>query len=312
MKLCDEMIRRAIITGPTGAIGIALIEELIKNDIAVTAVCHCDSKRIRRIPSHTNVKVVQCNLDEILSLAPILDHDYDICYHFAWTGTIGESRNNIDVQQKNIQYTLDVVELAGILGCKRFIGAGSQAEYGRTENKLNSLIPTFPENGYGIAKLCAGQLSRIKCEQLGMDHIWTRVLSVYGPCDSEKTLISSLICQLLNNEVPKCTKGEQIWDYIYSKDAARAFWLLGTRGVSGRIYCIGSGEGKELSTYIKEVRDNINPKLEIAFGDIPYGQKQVMHLQADISELCSDTGFIPHYDFSSGIQETIEWIRESK
>ena len=55
------------------------------------------------------------------------------------------------------------------LGCYKFIGAGSQAEYGRVEGKLTALTLTFPENGYGIAKLCAGQMSRILCEQKNMN-----------------------------------------------------------------------------------------------------------------------------------------------
>ncbi len=59
-----------------------------------------------------------------------------------------------------------------------FIGAGSQAEYGRVEGKLNSQVPAFPENGYGMAKLCAGQMTRIQCESWESD-IWTRILSVY-------------------------------------------------------------------------------------------------------------------------------------
>ena len=56
---------------------------------------------------------------------------------------------------------MDAVNLAHRLGCEFFIGAGSQAEYGRVEGKLNAQVPTNPENGYGMAKLCAGQMSRV-------------------------------------------------------------------------------------------------------------------------------------------------------
>lgn len=301
-------MKNVLITGPTGAIGIALIQTLIENNIKVTAVCHRGSDRISRIPVSENVRVVECNLDEIRTLPEMLDEQYDIFYHFAWACTIGDSRNNIDAQLKNIQYTIDAVEAAKELGCKRFIGAGSQAEYGRYNGKLNATVPTFPENGYGIAKLCAGQLSRIRCEQLGMEHIWTRILSVYGPYDGEKTMIISIIRQLLNGQKPSCTKGEQIWDYIYSKDAAMALYLLGEKGKHGKIYCIGSGAEIPLGDYIREIRDIIDPQLAIGFGDVPYSSGQVMHLSADISELTSDTGFCPQVSFRQGIQETIDWV----
>ena len=77
--------------------------------------------------------------------------------------------------------------------CQVFIGAGSQAEYGRVEGVLTAQTPCFPENGYGMAKLCAGQMSRVECQTLGMAHIWTRILSVYGPHDGPATMILSLI-----------------------------------------------------------------------------------------------------------------------
>lgn len=304
-------MKKVIISGPTGAIGIALIQKLIEQDVHVAAVCHCGSKRIARIPVSDKVKVIECNLENLKSLPDILERDFDVFYHFGWACTVGDSRNNIDAQIKNIQYTLDAVEVARELGCRCFIGAGSQAEYGRYEGKLNSTVPTFPENGYGMAKLCAGQMSRIRCEQLGMEHIWTRILSVYGPYDGDNTMIISIIKKLLQGQKPSCTKGEQMWDYLYAKDAANAFYLLGEKGKSGKTYCLGSGVCISLAEYIEEIRKNVNPSLEVGFGDIPYGEKQVMYLCADITDLKNDIGFEPKYSFPVGIQETIKWVKEN-
>ena len=74
--------------------------------------------------------------------------------------------------------------------------------------------------------------------------IWTRILSIYGPYDGENTMVMSTIYKLLNSEKPSCTKGEQMWDFLYSKDAALAMRLLGEKGTDGRTYCIGSGKSK--------------------------------------------------------------------
>lgn len=304
------MVKRVVITGPTGAIGIALINCLIENGIEVLAVCREDSKRINSIPNHNLVKIVKLNLNEIYKLSDIISERYDVFYHLGWEGTFGNSRNNMWGQMKNIQYTLDAVEVAAKLGCYKFIGAGSQAEYGRVEGKLTALTPTFPENGYGIAKLCAGQMSRILCEQKNMDHIWTRILSVYGPYDGENTMIMSVIRKLAHGEKPSLTEGKQQWDYLYSKDAGYAMYLLGEKGVSGKIYCIGSGQTKALSEYVKILRDNISKDLELGFGEIAYAPKQVMHLCADITDLEIDTGFEPKYSFEDGIKETIEWYKD--
>lgn len=77
---------------------------------------------------------------------------------------------------------------AALLG---FVGAGSQAEYGRVNHALTPDTPCFPENGYGMAKLCAGQMSRVECEKLGLVHIWPRILSVYGPYDGKNAMITT-------------------------------------------------------------------------------------------------------------------------
>lgn len=304
-------MKKAIITGPTGSIGIALINKLISEDVEVVAVCRPGSARISRIPESDKVQIVECSLDEITNLIDMIDGGADVFYHFAWDGTFGNMRNDMRLQNNNVKYALDAVEVAKKLGCRKFIGAGSQAEYGRVTGVLRPDTPAFPENGYGIAKLCAGQMTRIMCEQLGIEHVWTRILSIYGPYDGENTMIMSVISKLLKGEKPSLTPGGQMWDYLYSKDVANAFYLLGGKGKSGSVYCIGSGEARPLKEYVEILRDTIDEKLELGFGDVPYGDKQVMHLCADISNLTEDTGFRPEVGFEDGIRETIEWVRNN-
>lgn len=234
-------MKRAVITGPTGAIGTALTEYLESKGIEVVAVVRPGSKRADRIKESRLVRKTECDLSDLRELPKLIEGGADVFYHFGWEGTFGDSRNDMYLQNRNVKYALDAVEAAESLGCRRFIGAGSQAEYGRFEGKLNDKTPVFPENGYGIAKLCAGQMTKISARQKGIEHIWTRILSIYGPCDGDNTMVTSTIRKLLAGETPQCTKGEQMWDYLYSKDAAKAMYLLGIKGVSGRTYCIGSG-----------------------------------------------------------------------
>ena len=303
---------KAVITGPTGAIGIALVKELISNNAEVLAICHRGSKRIGHLSVDPHVHILELDLSEYASYQPdMTQKDYDIFYHFAWNGTTGAARNDMYMQHANIGYALDAAALAKRMGCHTFIGAGSQAEYGRTECKLNADVPTFPENGYGMAKLAAGQMTRILCEQLGIKHIWTRILSVYGPGDGAASMIMMTIRKLLDGEVPQLTKGEQRWDYLYSGDAARAMALLAAKGINGKTYCIGSGQTRCLSEYMEMMRDAVNPMAEMAIGAVPYSEKQVMYLCADIEELTHDTGFRPEVSPIDGIRETVAWMRDS-
>lgn len=303
-------LQKVVITGPTGAIGRALCLELAQSESDVIAVCRPDSPRAAAIPKHPRIHIVFCDAGGLDRLPALIPTGADAFFHFAWAHTIGPGRNDMPAQIANIQYTVDAVRCAHALGCKVFIGAGSQAEYGRVEGILKPETPCFPENGYGIAKLSAGHMSRIECQKYGIDHIWTRILSVYGPGDGSATMISGTIRKLLSGERPALTKGVQTWDYLYSGDAAKAFRLLAEHGVSGKTYVLGSGTARPLKAYIELLRDAIDPALPLGFGEIPYGPLQVMHLQADISELQKDTGFAPEIPFEVGIQHTINSIKE--
>ena len=317
--MAEYRMQKIVITGPTGAIGLALIRRCIEQKVQVLAIVRPHSERKNRIPSSPFVRIVECSLENMKELAGSerlpeeirAEKNYDVFYHFAWSATIGDGRNDMKLQTKNIEYTLDAVALADRLGCHTFIGAGSQAEYGRSLEKLSAQTAVFPESGYGMAKLCAGQMTRLECQKRGIRHIWARILSVYGPGDGEKTMISTVIRKLLAGEKPELTAGEQMWDYLYSGDAARALYLLGSKGKEGRIYCIGSGQARPLREYIEILRDSIAPGLPLGFGEVPYGEKQIMYLCADISDLTRDTGFVPEVEFAAGIRMTIDAAKKT-
>jgi len=303
-------MKRIVITGPTGAIGTAIINRCVAEGIEVYAIIRKNSNRRDRIKEDEKVHIIECDLSELKDLPVDNIPSCDVFYHLGWGATIGDGRNDMKLQTENIQYTIDAVQLAKRLGCHTFIGAGSQAEYGRFEGKLNEHVPTFPENGYGIAKLCAGRMTAIECDKLGLRHIWVRILSIYGPGDSDKTMVTTTIKKLLNKERASFTKGEQMWDYLYSEDAARALILMGECQEANGIYCLGGGTAKPLREYIEVLAGNVSQDAELGFGDVEYSPKQVMYLCADIERLTKDTGFVPEVTFEEGIKKTIEWMKQ--
>lgn len=304
-------MEKVILTGGTGMLGLALIQLFIQKKIEVLVIVRPGSKRRNAIPVSDYVKVIECDLLNLSKVKGQIKDNYDAFFHFAWDGTFGESRNDMQLQNQNVKAALDAVELAKAAGCTTFLGAGSQAEYGRVDGiKLGPDTPTKPETGYGIGKLCAGQMTRILCQQMGMKHIWVRILSTYGPHDGLHTMVMSGIIKMLNQERPQYTKGEQMWDYLYCEDAARAFYLAAEQGIDGSVYCIGSGQVRPLAEYITVIRDTIDPDIEIGFGEVPYYDKQVMYLCADIENLQRDTGFQPEISFEEGIRRTVQWYKE--
>ena len=315
-EVSGRKIQKVVITGATGTIGIALVKACISRQIQVVVLANPASTRLLRIPKSSYVTVTYCALEDLGSAraSDILNagenHTADVFFHFAWGGTFGALRNDFVIQENNVKYALDAVRLAKSMGCHTFVGAGSQAEYGRVSGMLRPDTPCNPETGYGIYKLKAERDTRSLCSELGLNHIWPRVLSVYGPYDGERTMIMSTIHKLLNNERPALTPGGQMWDFLYCDDAARAFLDLAQRGISGNVYPLGSGIARPLREYVEILRDAINPSLELGFGEVPYSQGQVMHLQADIESLTKDTGFMPSVTFEEGIEKTIDWMRQ--
>ena len=157
------------ITGATSMLGIATIKECINQNINIIAFCRPLSKNLNRIPNNDFVRVIECDLDSMQEFN-VEQLKADVFIHFGWTFTDKEGRNNPSKQMKNVQYTLDAVSLAQRLGCRKFIGAGSQAEYGTPNTILKDDTPVNPVVPYGVAKYAAGKFAKIECEKIIEHH----------------------------------------------------------------------------------------------------------------------------------------------
>ncbi len=304
-------MRRVVLTGATGMIGLALIRRMLQENIEIMAIVKPDSARTGRLPKDERVHLIECSIEDLKALSKKNLGECDAFFHLAWMGTTGSTREDMYLQNRNIEYALDTVQLAYRCGCKVYLGAGSQAEYGRVESCLKGSTPVYPETGYGMAKLCAGQMTRNMCRQFGIRHVWARILSVYGPYDGEGSMIISSIRQMLRGECPRYSPGEQIWDYIYCDDAADALYLLAEKGRNGEIYPVGSGQAYPLKKYIEMMCDAVEKLIRVeqpkGLGKLPYRPNQVMYLCADIGKLTEDTGFVPKVSFDNGIMQTVLW-----
>ena len=81
---------------------------------------------------------------------------------------------------------------------------------------------------------------------------------------------------------------------------------MGKKGKDGKVYVLGSGNAKPLAEYIKDIRDVVEPEAAVELGALPYSDKQVMHLEADIEEVTKDIGWEPQISFRKGIKNIIE------
>ena len=111
---------KAIITGGTGMIGIALIQCLLANHVEVTVLMNPNSNRKAVLEQFKDIQIVLADMSQLKQVETILPKDYTYFFHLAWMGTFGDSRNDMYLQTKNIEHTLDAVKLAKALGCEVF------------------------------------------------------------------------------------------------------------------------------------------------------------------------------------------------
>ncbi|WP_024860079.1 NAD-dependent epimerase/dehydratase family protein [Ruminococcus flavefaciens] len=301
------MNKTIIVTGATSMIGTAIIREYLRNDVKrIYAVVRPDSQNISRLPHDERITIVESEVSGYGKLTDLINDKCDVFFHIAWDGT-GATREKSTVgQANNIIYTLNALAAAKTLGCVKFVGAGSQAEYGRLDvPEISEESPTKPVIPYGIAKFAAGQLALAEARKIDISCFWVRIFSVFGLYDKNTSMISNAVQKMKAGERMSFTPALQRWEYLHCDDAARAFYLIGEKSVGQKVYCLGSGQPRQLKEFIYAIRDIVNPYAELGIGDIPYKGTEVMNLCADITLLNHDTGWKPEIDFDEGIKRLV-------
>lgn len=296
-----------LITGATGFIGTALCKEMMENGHNITAVIRPNSEKKDKIP--IGINIIELSIDKFNEL----QGSYDLFYHLAWNGSSGADRNDFDIQNSNIKYTAEAIKAAKRCGCKKFIGAGSQAEYGVVRGVCTEETTTNPFMMYGAAKLASYHMGKVLAEQLGITFVWPRIYSVYGEGENPGTLMSYLIETLLNGGTPELSSCDNMWDFLYITDCAYALRLLGEKALSndGRcVYNVSYGAPQRLKTFVENVRDIINPFTSLKFGAKVSNPSRTFCLEPDITNLKDDTGFMPKVDFKCGVRMMLRWVKD--
>ena len=300
---------RCLVTGASGFLGSHLVRELLEKGHSVSVLLRPDSNVWRLHESIARVRVIPGSMQDLSGLALELEREpVDVAFHLAWAGVTAEHRNSTEPAIRNLSGTLNLWEVLHKAGCKTFIGAGSQAEYGPSSTALHETTPAAPQTVYGASKLSLGILLQQLCATVGMRFAWLRLLSAYGPADDARHMVPSLVSALLRREKPALTAGEQVWDYLFVTDAAAAFCAVMESHASG-VFNLCSGQTCILRDFITVIRDCIDPTLSLGFGELPYRTDQVMHLEANISRLHEATGWSPKINLAEGIRRTVDWHR---
>jgi nucleoside-diphosphate-sugar epimerase len=302
---------RCLVTGASGFLGSHLVRKLLGEGHEVLAVVRRSSDLWRISDLAHELRLAYAPLNNLQLIAEdIQAYRPETVFHLAWTG--GNSRRYLnDASQvfDNVPGSLELMRLAHQAGCSQYVFLGSVVEYGPCHIPVRETDIPEPGNLYGLAKLTTLRLSEALCAQFGMRFCGVRLFWAYGPMDEPLRMIPSVINNLLAGKRPSLTPGEQLWDFLYVEDAVRALVALAQSDSASGVFNLGSGAPLTIRNMVTQIRDAIDPALDLGFGDVPYPLGQVMHLEADICRLKAVTGWVPTIGSLEGICKTVAWHR---
>lgn len=212
--------------------------------VAVAVPARSSAPAVTAPPSATHLPLPALADDA----APLID----AWIHFAWDGVGSAGRSDTNIQIENIQNAKKAYLYAKLLGARKFLFAGSQAEYGRGNHRV-----PLPVSPYGKAKLSFGRwateqslLSEIY-DDAPMQFIHMRIYSVYGSGDHETSLVNTVLRAALRHEAITLGPCEQRWNYLEVHDLARAIRiLLRSEDTRTGIYDIAGSDSRMLKKYV--------------------------------------------------------------
>ena len=300
------MPQTVLITGITGFLGSHIAENFVGNGIKVIGLKRKGSDVWRCVGFEDKISWVEID-NEGFFKEELKKYSFETIIHGAWIGVESDSRDNWSEQSKNIPFLVSLLEVAKIVGVKKFIFLGSQAEYGNINGKISEDHKTTALNAYGSIKLACLEIVRTFCETNEINWIWLRLFSLFGEKEDKNWLIPSLVTSMLANKQMDFTLGEQKYAYLYVKDFAVILNKISNMQVESGIYNISSNKTITIKSLIEDIRNFINPAFILNFGALQYRKNQSMHMEGDILRLCSQIGDVEITDYRIALQNSLNY-----
>lgn len=303
------MKKKIAVIGATSFIGRNLIKSLSQEDWEIIAVIRNHSNKRKDIEHIPNINILECDMDDYNKIGRLIGY-VDCAVYLTWNGTRGQSRSNHELQYQN--YVNSILALKSIIkhGCKKFLTAGSQAEYGPWFQKrmLCEFDEENPNTEYGKFKLKFYKDAKMICDDNAVKLIEPRFFSLYGPDDYEGTMIISILTHMIHNEPCDLTECKQIWDFLYITDAINGLLLLINKNVDSGVYNFGFGEGYPLKYYIEKMYNITQSHSILNYGVIPYPKTGIVNVNPCIEKL-KNIGWNPNISFVEGINRILNTLK---
>lgn len=303
---------KIVVTGGTGFIGSHVNRLLLEAGHKVTVVDNLSKSHKESLDPRINF--FQADINDQPTLEKILP-GHDAVVHMASYIEVGESvKNPVSFVENNILGTVKLLEAMKNTKVNKMIFSSSACVYGRpTKVPLSEDDPLQEqENPYGLTKHSMEQLCALYHKLFGLDVTILRYFNPYGPREQhepETHAIPNFIKAVLTKTpIPLFWGGQQIRDFIYIEDLARAHLL--TLPLTGKHYFNVGTES------VVKVIDVIKTIFEIVGYEVPIEDKgerkgDVPTLVASSQKIQKELGWKPKTNLQKGLRKTIEFFKES-
>ena len=301
---------KILITGATGFIGSWTARYFLSRGDEVIAPTR--TGQYRRLEPLDNLKLVPGDLlDEKFVRGIFEARRPEVVIHMAADGVTSDQRADEALQKSNYKMTMALIDAAADSGVKRFIGLGSQAEYGVHNKRIDETASPAPGNFYGVYKLKAALDGMEKCRTKKMDFAWLRLFSTFGPRDNDGYLIPFVIKSFLKGEPPKLTDCYQVWDYLYVEDIPKLIArVIDCKERFNGVYNLCSGDAVTLREVVLIIRDLARARVKPEFGAIEHRPDGLMHLEGDNTKFHNTFGWADLTRIDQGLHKTVEWYKK--
>lgn len=299
------MVKKVLVTGATGFIGRHCLPLLLNKGYEVHAVTSRGS-----IDGFPDIHWQHCDLLDPGNVSALLEKVKPThLLHFAWFTAPGEYWTSLE-NLRWVQSSLVLLSSFVKLGGHRVVMAGTCAEYDWQYGYCSeNITPIRPSTLYGVCKHSLHIMAEAFLRQVGVSVIWGRLFFLYGPGEHPERLVPSVIRSLLRGEPARCSEGNQIRDFLYVQDAARAFITLLEKEITGTVN-IASGTPVALKDIIYKIGGKLNGNNLIQFGENPVPANEPPLVVADVRFLKDRLGWSPEFDLDEGLNQTIHWWQE--
>jgi nucleoside-diphosphate-sugar epimerase len=288
-----------LLTGATGFLGSHILEELIEKQLEVVIITRKKSslEKIKHLPKslYKTFNADENSLESLYSTYPI-----KTIIHTAVS--YGHNNDYVEIINTNITLPIQLIEIGLRNQLSSFINTDS---YFNKDNLSYSHLLHYSTSKKSFDNWLKFFSQKIKIASLRLEHI-------YGPRDNKEKFCNLVINSIAIEKIPRIdlTHGHQMRDFIYVKDAAKAYLkilnLIERESFRYRKYDIGTGQATQICEFVNLVKEISKSQTVLNFGRIPYRNDEIMSSFADTTEI-KNLGWEASTTLKNGIKQTIAY-----